>query len=154
MLVTQKHLQANHRRDCETAPLIWLLNTNITSKSCGSKTFTFLYSLPQPRHDLIVKMLLGNSTSTCCVRSTEDVMMVHGCIVFGCRVLCGWGLTLTLSQSFTCCLPGRTGKMVKKVCPCNQLCSNYLSFWSSLPAILPAILTLALPCRPPHPPAP
>lgn len=37
-----------------------------------------------------------------------------------------------------------TGKMVKKVCPCNQLCSNYLSFWSFLPPSIPFLLALAL----------
>lgn len=47
---------------------------------------------------------------------------------------CAWGvLTLTLSRSFDpFVFWGLTGKMVKKVCPCNQLCSNYLSFCSFL----------------------
>lgn len=64
------------------------------------------------------------------------------CLVLG---WCERGLTLTLSQFSNCCLLGRTGKMVKKVCPCNQLCSNYLSFWSFLlPFIHPSPPSLHL----------
>lgn len=67
------------------------------------------------------------------------------CIVFGCWVL--WvrfnSDSLPILQSLS---SGRTGKMVKKVCPCNQLCSNYLSFWSFLPpCILLHLCSLMLP---------
>lgn len=57
-------------------------------------------------------------------------IIILGCSMFGCWVL--WvgsnSDSLPILQSLS---SGCTGKMVKKVCPCNQLCSNYLSFCSS-----------------------
>lgn len=79
----------------------------------------------------------------------EVQIIIIECIVFDCRVLwAGFNSdSLPILQSLS---SGHTGKMVKKVCPCNQLCSNYLSFWSFLPPSIPStILALAPPALPP-----
>lgn len=71
--------------------------------------------------------------SLVCFKVTLLCLYLSQCALCLVVVCCGRGLTLTLSQSLQLLSSGRTGKMVKKVCPCNQLCSNYLSFWSFLP---------------------
>lgn len=94
---------------------------------------------------LSFKMLLGNPNPKVLFmvyRRWNNGTSMH-CLVVGC---CGEGFnsdSLPILQSLS---SGHTGKMVKKVCPCNQLCSNYLSFWSFLPPFfLSSILALALP---------
>lgn len=89
-------------------------------------------------------MFLGSSTPTVLFIQILQVQVIMlGCIVFGCRVLwAGFNSdSLPILRSLS---SGRTGKMVKKVCPCNQLCSNYLSFWSFLhPSPLPSLHLLS-----------
>lgn len=94
-------------------------------------------------------MFLGSSTPKSCLFQGHIIMLipVTMCIVFGCCVL--WaGLNSDSLPIPPIVVFRRTGKMVKKVCPCNQLCSNYLSFWSFLPPSIhtnSSILALALP---------
>lgn len=88
--------------------------------------------------DLCFKMKFGQlNPPKCCLLTTSSSnnhTRMH--YVFGCRVLwAGFNSdSLPILRSLS---SGRAGKMVKKVCPCNQLCSNYLSFWSFLPPSIP-----------------
>lgn len=64
---------------------------------------------------------------------TEHERNSHQGLISGFRLACSDTLCRTWSYCNTDSLQSHrslhaSGKMVKKVCPCNQLCSNYLSF--------------------------
>lgn len=125
---------------------LWSAFVTVQSTEHAPKGFSPQYTVWQVL--ISVKMLLGNSTPKCCSLTTSRWNNCR-CIVFGCRVL--WaGFNSDSLPILQLLSSGRTGKMVKKVCPCNQLCSNYLSFWSSVPpSITSSIPALALPSLPP-----
>lgn len=106
--------------------------TVVLLKTFGCKLSPISFAFPESRFTVwaVFKMFLGSSTPKACSLRLLYQLQCALCLLVVC---CGRGLTLTLSQSLQSLSSGHTGKMVKKVCPCNQLCSNYLSFWSFLP---------------------